>query len=70
MYYRHQLGNVVIDEIPTNIKAHGLQIVGWMWIKNNKLMKFNMGIDVEPHMVKINAQVETSKVLEVEQLLK
>jgi hypothetical protein len=30
MYYRHQLGNVVIDEIPTNIKAHGLQIVGWM----------------------------------------
>jgi hypothetical protein len=33
-------------------------------------MKFNMGIDVEPHMVKINAQVETSKVLEVEQLLK
>jgi len=33
-------------------------------------MKFNMGTDVEPQMVKINAQLETSKVLEMEQLLK
>jgi flagellin-specific chaperone FliS len=33
-------------------------------------MKFNMGIDAEPQMVKINAQLEISKVLEVEQLLK
>jgi hypothetical protein len=31
---------------------------------------FNIGINAEPHMVKINAQSETSKVLEVEQLLK
>jgi hypothetical protein len=29
-YYRHQLGSVVMDETPTNIKAHGLQIAGWM----------------------------------------
>ncbi len=33
-------------------------------------MKLNMGIDAKPHMVKINAQLETGKVLEVEQLLK
>jgi hypothetical protein len=33
-------------------------------------MKFNMGTNVEPQMVKINAQLETSKVLEMEQLLK
>jgi hypothetical protein len=33
-------------------------------------MKFNLGINVEPHMVKINAQLEIGKVLEVEQLLK
>jgi hypothetical protein len=32
-------------------------------------MKLNLGIDVEPQLVKINAQVETCKVLEVEQLL-
>jgi hypothetical protein len=29
-------------------------------------MKFIMGIDVEPQMVKINAQIEVGKVLEVE----
>jgi hypothetical protein len=33
-------------------------------------MKFNLRTDGEPQMVKINAQLETSKVLEVEQLLK
>jgi len=33
-------------------------------------MKFNLGIDVKPQLVKINAQLETSKMLEVEQLLK
>jgi len=33
-------------------------------------MKLNMGIDAEPQMVKINAQLEISKVLEMEQLLK
>jgi hypothetical protein len=33
-------------------------------------MKFNMGTNAEPQMVKINAQLETSKVLELEQLLK
>jgi hypothetical protein len=33
-------------------------------------MKLNLGTNVEPQMVKINAQLETSKVLELEQLLK
>jgi predicted transcriptional regulator len=33
-------------------------------------MKLNLGTDVKPHMVKINAKLEISKVLEVEQLLK
>ncbi len=33
-------------------------------------MKFNMGTDVEPQMVKTNAQLEIGKVLEVEQIFK
>ncbi len=33
-------------------------------------MKFNPGINVKPQMVKINAQLETNKVLDMEQLLK
>jgi hypothetical protein len=33
-------------------------------------MKRNLGTDAELQMVKINAQLETGKVLEVEQLLK
>ncbi len=39
-----------------------------MLIENQQLMKLNMGIDAKPQMVKINAQLETSKVLELEQL--
>ncbi len=59
-----------MDETPTKIKAHELQIVKWMSTKDQQLMKFNFGINAEPQLVKINAQLETSKVLEVEQLLK
>jgi hypothetical protein len=33
-------------------------------------MKLNLGIDAQPQMVKINTQLETGKVLEVEQLFK
>ncbi len=33
-------------------------------------MKLTLGINVKPKMVKINAQLETGKVLEVEQMLK
>jgi hypothetical protein len=33
-------------------------------------MKFNLGIDAKPQMVKINAQLETCQMLEVDQLLK
>jgi hypothetical protein len=47
-YCNHQLGNVAMDETPTKIKAHELQIVGWMLIEDQQLMKFNLGIDVKP----------------------
>jgi hypothetical protein len=33
-------------------------------------MKLNLRTDVKPHMVKIHAQLEICKVLEMEQLLK
>jgi flagellin-specific chaperone FliS len=33
-------------------------------------MKLNLGTNAEPQLVKINAQLEISKVLEVEELLK
>ncbi len=41
-----------------------------MLTEDQQLMKLNLGIDVGPQMVKINAQLEIGKVLEVEQLLK
>ncbi len=59
-----------MDETPTKIKAHELQIVRWMLIKDQQLMKLNIRTDAKPQLVKINAQPETSKMLEVEQLLK
>jgi len=33
-------------------------------------MKLNLGIDANPQMVKINARLETNKMMEVEQMLK
>jgi hypothetical protein len=69
-YYKHQPWNVVMDETLANMKAQGLQIIGWMLTKDQQLMKLNLRIDVEPLMVKINAQLEIGKVLEVEQMLK
>jgi hypothetical protein len=59
-----------MDEIPTKIKTYELQMVGWTLIEDQQLMKFNLGTDAEPQLVKINAQLEINKVLEVEQLLK
>jgi hypothetical protein len=41
-----------------------------MSTKDQQLLKLNLGIDAKPQMVKINAQLEIGKVLEVEQLLK
>jgi hypothetical protein len=70
MYYCHQLKSVEMDETPTKIKAQELQIARWTLTKDQQLMKFNMGTNAEPRMVKINAQLETNKVLELEQLLK
>jgi hypothetical protein len=65
-YYRHQLGSVAVDETLAKIKAQELQIVRWMLIEDQQLMKPNLGIDIEPQMMKINAQLEMGKVLELE----
>jgi hypothetical protein len=43
-----------------------LQIIGWTLTENQQLMKLNLGIDAKPQMVKINAHLETSKLLEVD----
>ncbi len=57
------------NETPTNIKAQKLQIVGWTLNEDHQLMKFNLEINAKPQMVKINAQLQTCKVLELKQLL-
>jgi hypothetical protein len=46
-YYKHQPWSVVMDLTLANIKAQGLQIVGWMLTIDQQLMKLNLGIDVE-----------------------
>jgi hypothetical protein len=48
MYYRHQLGNVAVDETLVKIKAQELQIARSMLIEDQQLMKPNIGIDAEP----------------------
>jgi hypothetical protein len=55
-----------MDETPIKIKAHELEIVGWTLTEHQQLMKFNLGTDAKPWLVKINAQLETCKVLELD----
>ncbi len=55
-----------MDETLAKIKAHELQIIGWTLIEDQQLMNLNFGTNAKPQMVKINAQLETGKVLEVE----
>ncbi len=45
-------------------------MVAWTLTKDQQIMKFNLGTNVKPLLVKINAQLETNKVLKLEQLLK
>ncbi len=54
-YYRDQRGRVAMDETLAKIKAHELQIVGWMLTKDQQLMKLNLGTNAKPQMVKIYA---------------
>jgi hypothetical protein len=37
-----------MDETPTNIKAHRLQITRWMLIEDQQLMKLKLGTNVKP----------------------
>ncbi len=55
MYYNHEPKSVAVDETPTKNKTPELQIVGWMLIEDQQLMKFNLRTDGEPEMMKINA---------------
>jgi len=47
-YYEHKPRSFVVDETLANIKAQGLQIVEWMLIEDQQLMKFNLGINAKP----------------------
>ncbi len=47
-YQSHQLRSVIMDEIQTNFKAWEMQITKWTLTEDQQLMKFNMGIDIEP----------------------
>jgi hypothetical protein len=37
-----------------------------MLLKNQQLMKLNLGTNVEPQLAKMNAELETNKMLEAE----
>jgi hypothetical protein len=41
-------------------------MANWTLTKNQQLMKLNLGTDAKPQMMKINAQLETTKVLALE----
>jgi len=54
-YYRHQPKSLLVNETLAKIKTHGLHVAGWTLIKDQQLMKLNLGINAKPLMVEINA---------------
>ncbi len=44
-----------MDETLAKIKIQELQMVAWTLTKDQQIMKFNLGTNVKPLLVKINA---------------
>ncbi len=42
-YYHHSQANIEVDETPTKIQLHNLQIACWTLIEEQQLVKLNLG---------------------------
>ncbi len=68
-FYKHELGETLIFDEATNIIIKDQKIVGWSIITKEQLVKLNLGTQVEPQDVLVNAILPTAFQLQVKNLL-
>ncbi len=58
-----------MNETPTKIQVHNLQITRWTLIKE-QLVKLNLGTEANPQYIKVNAQLTKEKTKKLQMLFK
>ncbi len=54
-----------MDETPTKIHVQNLKIVGWILIKEQHLVKHNLGTKAISQYIKVNSQLTKEKIEEL-----
>lgn len=57
----HTLNKISINLIPIKIKVHDSKIIRWTLLEKVQVKNLNLGIEIEPHMVKINVNLDSQK---------
>jgi hypothetical protein len=60
-YYHHSQYDIQVDETPTKIQVHNLQITCWILIEEQQLVKLNLGTKANPQYIKVNSQLTKGK---------
>ncbi len=57
----HTPSKIPINLIPIKIKVHDSKIIRWTLLEKVQVKNLNLGIQIKPHMVKINVNLDSQK---------
>jgi len=57
----HTPSKIPIYLNPIRIKVHDSKIIKWTLLKKVQVKNLNLGIEIKPHMVKINVNLDSQK---------
>ncbi len=57
----HTPSKIPIYLIPIRIKVHDSKIIRWTLLKKIQVKNLNLGIEIKPHMVKIDVNLDSQK---------
>ncbi len=65
----HTPREILIDEVPTHLKVQDLKIARWTLQKDVQIRDSNLGIAIEPMLVKLNTDLDLSIAAKIKSLL-
>ena len=54
-FYQHEVGDVLIDDTPAQIKVQKMKIAGWTLSKEEQVKLLNLGTEDAPQCIKVNS---------------
>jgi hypothetical protein len=69
-YYHNSQNDIQVDETPTRIQVHNLQIIGWTLTEKQQFVNLNIGPKANPQYIKVNSQLTKEKIEELQMLFK